>query len=190
MPPVIPNYEPSRFVAGETVTWEKSLSDFSASDGWVLKYFLRGPSRLDITCTADSNNHVATIAPVDSAKLKPGRYYLQGRVELNGEKHIITPEMLELEIAPGLDAESANFDGRSQAERIVAELDALIEKTLPGDRAEYTIDNQHKRHYSRDELMRLRNVYQQKVNGERRRKRIAAGGDFFQKVPARLVPTR
>lgn len=192
MPPVIPNYEPSRFVPGETVTWKKSLNDFSAADGWVLKYFLRGPSRLDITCTPDTevgNDHVATISPTDSAKLKPGHYYLQGRVERDGVKHIVTPEVVELEILPALDAASANFDGRSKYERIVDEIDALIEKTLPGDRAEYTVDNQHKRHYTRDELMRLRNVYQQKVNGERRRKRMAAGGDFFLKVPVRLVPT-
>lgn len=189
MPAEIPNYEPSRIVAGTTVTWKKSLADYPA-DEWTLKYFLRGPSRLDITCTSDNLDFVATIAAVDSAKLKPGRYYLQGRVEKGAEKYLVSPDMLELEVKPGLDTESANFDGRSKYERIVDEIDDLIERTLPNDRAEYEIEGERKRHYSRLELIDLRKHYQQKVNAERRAKRVEAGGDFFQTVRVRLTPVR
>ncbi len=190
MPPEISNREPSRFVAGSTVTWKKSLSDFPASDGWVLKYFLRGPSRLDVTCTADGNDFVATIAASDSAKLKTGRYWMQGRVELAGAKHLVTPDMLELEILPGLDAESANVDLRSQAERIVAEIDDLIERSTGGDTFEYEVEGHRKKTYTRTELLEVRRTYQRKVNSERRRKRVAAGGEFFQTIPVALTTVR
>lgn len=186
----VPNYEPSSFVSGSTITWRKSLSDFSAADGWVLKYFLRGPSSLNIICTADGNDHVATIAASDSAKLKPGRYWLQGRVEKDAEKYLVTPDMLELEVVTGLDAESANVDLRSRYERLVDAIDALIEKTLPGDTAEFEIEGQRKRTWSRTELIELRKTYQRKLNSLRRRQRVAAGGDFFQTVPVRLGSVR
>lgn len=190
MPLEIPNREPSRFVAGSTVTWKKLLYDFPASLGWVVKYFLRGPSRLDITCTADGDEHVAIIEASDSAKLKPGRYWMQGRVEKDGEKHVFTAGMLELEVVPGLDAESANVDLRSQAERIVAEIDDLIERSTGGDTFEYEVEGHRKKNYTRTELLELRKTYQRKVNSERRRKRMAAGGEFFQTIPVTLTTVR
>ena len=40
----IPDIEPEKFTQGETVKWTKSLSDFSASDGYVLTYEFAGGS--------------------------------------------------------------------------------------------------------------------------------------------------
>ena len=49
----IPTKEPFEIRAGDTVKWKKAVDDYRASDGWTLKYSLRGNSTtIDLTSTA------------------------------------------------------------------------------------------------------------------------------------------
>ena len=53
-----PTKEPETVRAGDTIKWKKSVSDYAASDGWTLKYSLRGQSTaIDLTSTADGDEH-------------------------------------------------------------------------------------------------------------------------------------
>lgn len=70
-----PNYEPSQFMAGDTVSWLKTLDDYPVSDGWTLNYVLRSATQhYHITCTTSGTNYLATITAVISAAYAAGTY--------------------------------------------------------------------------------------------------------------------
>src|SRR4051812_4744628 len=68
--------EPKQFIAGDTVSWTKSLSDYPASSGWTLTYEFRSTKRHTVVCAPSGSDHLATIAAVDSATFAAGRYYV------------------------------------------------------------------------------------------------------------------
>ena len=74
MAAVVPDQEPDSLVAGDTVVWTKSLSDYPSSDGWALTYAFRlqqGSGLLDVTASA-ATPFVATITATQSASMKVG----------------------------------------------------------------------------------------------------------------------
>jgi hypothetical protein len=73
-----PTIEPLEIRAGDSISWEKSLSDYPATT-WALSYRLRGPSTLDITASADDLTHAVTITAAETAALQAGEYRLFGR---------------------------------------------------------------------------------------------------------------
>lgn len=185
----LPSRPPDSFIVGTTLTWRAEFRDYSAADGWTHKTHFRGPGKvLNVTAEADGVGFLSKVAAADTKDFAAGEYYWQRFVEKDGERYPIDSGQTTFQAS--LDTVSEAYDGRSQAEHILAEIDALILRTLPGDRAEYTFGNRTKRHYSRADLLQLRNHYQQLVNAERRRARMANGGTFFQTVKARLNPTR
>ena len=63
-----PTKEPLEIRAGDTVTWKKSVDDYRASDGWTLKYSLRGNGEtIDITSTASDDAHLVSETAATSA---------------------------------------------------------------------------------------------------------------------------
>jgi hypothetical protein len=189
----LPTFEPSEITRGETVAWIKSLPSYSPADGWALTYYFRGAGKgVDVVATDDGSVYTATMTAGQSLTLSAGRYEVEGWVSKGADETLARHHVVSriVTVRQGLaDVESDTpVDGRSQAERIVAEIDDLIERTLPGDRAEYTHGNRQKRHYSRAELLQLRAHYQAIVNVERRRARVKAGGSFIQTINARFKP--
>lgn len=63
------------FSAGDSVRWNKSLTDYSPDDGWTLTYAFRGEKgdgRLDVTATNDNGTHAIYITPAESNLMRPG----------------------------------------------------------------------------------------------------------------------
>ena len=71
--------EPNVIIAGDTLTWRKSLADYPAPV-WSLSYKLVGNTTYVISTTASGSDHVATAPAVDTDLYEPGTYVLQGRV--------------------------------------------------------------------------------------------------------------
>lgn len=72
----VPSAEPSSFVAGDTVVWTKSLSDYLPSD-WTLSYSFRaedGGDLLNVTGAASGNDHSLTIPAASTNTLRPGTW--------------------------------------------------------------------------------------------------------------------
>jgi hypothetical protein len=192
----IPSNVPSEIARGETVAWSKALTDYPPADGWTLTYYFRGPNPpgVNVVAETEDSHYLLVLTAAQSLKLGVGRIDWEAWVSKGAgaelEQHRVASGSIE--IVTGLNTVSvgARVDQRSQAERIVASIDDLLERTLPGDTAEYEIGNHRKRHYTRAELLDIRREYQQIVNAERRRKRVAAGGDFFQTVKVRLTTVR
>lgn len=88
----IPTYTPTEVRIATSWLWDVSYPDFSASDGWELRLYFRGPTDLDVAwgtgIAADGSGFAVRITPAISAVLTvPGAYRLTGTVTLAGEVH-------------------------------------------------------------------------------------------------------
>jgi hypothetical protein len=180
-------FEPRSFVAGATVTWSKSLEDYPAGDGWVLKYALRGPDATGINVTAatdplDGDDFLVTIASTDSDKA-PGTYRLIAWVEKAGEKYYVVEQPLVILAKP---ADSGALDTRSDARIIYDELVALFKTKALMVQAEYLIAGRHMKFESYTELLLAIKAAAATVRQEQRLKRASEGGNFFPKVSVRF----
>lgn len=168
--------EPTRITAGDTVAWTKTISDYPASAGWVLKYRLINPSgHYDITASASGSDHAVSIDAASSAGWAAGDYALQGVVEKAGQRFTVFTERIA--VAPNLMAEAGAFDSRSAAEKILANLlanyqTASLEKAFV---QEYEIAGRRIKFNAKADWLLEINFWKREVARERRAARAAAG---------------
>lgn len=117
----IPEIEPTEIVQGDTIAWTKDLSDYSASDGWTLTYYLRGPQSLTITASASGSAHSISVSATTTAAYAFGKYKWQAYASKSGARYKVGEGSLEILQNP---ASIVGFtETRSEARQI---LDALI----------------------------------------------------------------
>lgn len=85
MAPTIPKTEPTNPVAGDSWKWDKTLSDYPASDGWQLTYYVYGPENITIAwgteVTASGDTFEVRVPATKTDDLTSfGAYELVGRV--------------------------------------------------------------------------------------------------------------
>lgn len=155
--------EPRSVTAGDSWSWTRALADYPASAGWTLTYYLSlGPAApKTITCTADGDNHVATVAATAS-DWAPGDYHWTSRVEKDGELHTADSGVLTVQPDP-----SATVDRRTHAEKCLAAVTAVLEGRTGDSIAEYEIDGVKAKHLAPADLLRLRGFYLRAVRRER-----------------------
>jgi len=102
MAAAIPTKEPESLVAGDTWKWERSLSDYLASDSWVLAYYLRksGSSAITVTSSANVDAHLVTVAAATTAAYTPGTWDFRGYVTKSTERFEVFNGVLEIETNP------------------------------------------------------------------------------------------
>jgi hypothetical protein len=130
-----PTTEPLTFTAGFSVSWDKSLSDYPATD-YLLTYVaapIAGGEAKTITCAASVNTHEARLTPAQAAQYDAGTYRLTGYVSdiaTDGEttKAVIYNGRLTVYASP-----YANVDTRTFAESVLADLQQTY-SALAGNR--------------------------------------------------------
>ncbi len=134
-----PTIEPLTFRAGDSVSWERDVTDYPA-DEWTLTYSIRGPVNLNITATADGTTFAATITAANSATLQAGEYQLFGRVTdgtsvvtVYDAKLIVEPNFAdENVVAPG-------YDPRSFAKKMLDCIEGMMLGIMPHPEESYTL---------------------------------------------------
>lgn len=179
---IIPTIEPGTATAGDTIQWSKSLPDYPASAGWVLKYALRGVSgSIDITCTASGPSYLASgILPATA-----GEYTLQGFVTNGAEKHTIYSGKIKL--TPDISAVSGTYDGRSHAKRVLDAIESVIEGRATRGDQELTIDGTRLVRMTAEQLKLLRTYYRNEYNAEQRAENVRNGRGSGRKVVVRFT---
>jgi len=121
------NSEPTQFRAGEIVEWPKSLSAYSAADGWSLFYRLVNESNAytAIEGTADGTGFVITIPAATTANYVAGKYALYGWVSKSAELYEVYNA--ECEVLVDLKALTAGYDIRPHVKKVLDALEAVIE---------------------------------------------------------------
>lgn len=136
----IPTIEPTAFFAGDTVKWDKSFSDYPASGGWTLTYYLRGTNTYtvnQITTTGDTFN--VNIPAATTATYAAGDYWLFGFVTKGTERFQIYSG--QVEVKPNQATLSSTYDGRTHVQIVLDALEAAIEGVATREELSYTVNS-------------------------------------------------
>lgn len=164
--------EPEEVIVGDTWTWSRSFSDYPASQGWVLTYYVKNDTQsFQISCTANGNDHVATMSAANSAALVPGTYRYWARISLSGTSYTVAQG--ELKLLPNPAAQGA-YDFRTTATRIVDALEQLALRRA-GGRQQVTVDGIAMVFDTQADIIKALGYWRQQVANEQQADRIAKG---------------
>ncbi len=177
MAQTVPSRIPATLQAGDTLTWQVSLTDYPASAGWTLKYrLINAAGKIDISSSASGDDHLISVSAATSATYTPGAYSVTAYVENVGATQRYTIESgMSATVAPNLAASSATtYDTRSSAAKALAAVNTWLEtKSLAV--AEYEILGRRMKYIPIAELLALRSKLQAEVGREDAAARAAAG---------------
>jgi len=177
--------EPLAVTAGDSVAWERALSDYPASAGWVVTYALRGPGTpINLTATAAGDVHVIDLAASATASWVAGRYLVAGFATKTTERATFYEGALD--VAPNPATLAAGYDARSHARRALEAIEAVLERRAAADQLAYTINGRSLQRTPFAELIVIRDRYRRDVASEDAAQRLAQGlGN-----PRRTIRTR
>lgn len=183
----IPTTEPARVRAGDTVTWLKSLADYPASAGWALCYrLINAGSKIDITTSASGADHLVSVLPATTADWGAGEYTLLAWVSDGTNR--VTLDSTRLTILPNLAAASGGYDSRTQARKMLENIDAALLSLSSGERLAVVEAAVNQRNFKYDftGLMKLRNLYAAQVRSEENAERASLGLGSRNKLNVRF----
>ena len=172
---------PDKITAGDSVSWKDdaardNLDNAVTSADWVLKYYIRGDKALEITGTANGQGWLTTITAAQSATLTAGGYFWQAVATKGDERITLGSGTLTVAANLAFSGNVGTFDGRSEAEKALAAINAEISARLNGGTAEeYTIGNRSLKKTPMRDLVALQSRYKTIVTRERQAEKIAQG---------------
>ena len=167
-----PTSEPTAFRAGETVAWSRELPEYSADDGWVLKYRIfwpSGASAQTLLTVGDGTVHTMSISASESALLQSGPASLWAYVaRMTGAPAVL--ERVDLgvtavQIGANLINQAA-LDPRSINERCLDDLRTALASYVTGGSAhvaEYQIGDRTMKFRSLREIQDLVAYYEREI---------------------------
>jgi hypothetical protein len=173
-----PTIEPATIVAGDTLTWQKSLADYPA-DTWTLKYrLLNATGKIDITATASGTDHLVSVSSATSAAYTAGDYDYLCWVEkgTGPTAERVSVASGRITVKPNLAALNT-YDGRSNA-RIIYEGLVTAYKAAVTSRAfvaEYEIAGRRMKFNGKADWLTELNYWKAQVAAEDRAEKIADG---------------
>ena len=158
--------EPKQIIAGDSVTWTRQISGYSALDGWALSYYLAkaGTPLTTVSSVPSGADYVITLAAATTVAFVAGVYRWTASVAKGLERKTIDAGSIEIMPNP-----ASNYDPRTHADRCLAAIEAALEKRIGDPMLSYKIDGIEAVKIPHTELIRLRAFYAAKVrrqNGE------------------------
>lgn len=174
---------PVRITIGDTVTWDESLSDYPASDSWIVSYNFTNKDAQFSSAHAivDVDDHRITI---DTSDLEDGSYDYTKKVTDTSET--FTLERGTLEVEPDLSADTAGVDRRSFAAIALANIEDMLKGKATKDQTSYSLNGRALSRYSVDELREWRAELRVEVRGEQQKVRVRNGKKSHANVRARM----
>lgn len=163
--------EPLNFVAGDTVKWKRSLSDYKYSDGWRLKYSARGAAAINLTASADGDDHLITILAATSAGYTVGTYYWIAHVEKDAERYTIDDGYFE--VKANLATATSITDRLITLQGNIDAINAFLGQNFKY--ASYSIAGRSLSNYSAADLYILKDRMQRELNKLRDENKLKRG---------------
>lgn len=185
MTATVPTVEPASVVAGDTLTWKRTLADYPAGT-WTLKYrLINSAGKFDITAAASGTDHLVTVSSTTSGGYTAGDYAWTAWVEKTGER--VTVGSGTITVQPNI-AALTTLDARTDAAKILDQLQAayIAYTASSGHVAEYEIAGRRMKYRSASEILTQINFWEARVASEKRAERIAAGLGGGNKVQVRF----
>jgi len=169
----IPYIEPNSFTAGDSVSWYKSLPDYSPADGWSLAYRFKanGHDDIPVAATTSGTDFLVSISATVSATFSASDWYWYARVTKGSEVHVVQQGRTEVSANP----DTSTADPRSLTKRTLDAIQAAILGAASKDELSMSVDGLALSYRSLDELSRLEVRYQARYNRELGAERQARG---------------
>jgi hypothetical protein len=167
---------PDQFAAGSTVKYNRTLADYSAADGWVLKLYVAGVDITDaVLGTANGTTWDMVLSAAATAKLRAGTYQWRELVSKSGETYIAASGTVV--ITPNIATVGAG-DLQSFEERMLPIVEAVLAGRIPADAESYQIAGRAVTKIPAKELLEIRDRFVVAIRAQRR------AGQFGQTVLA------
>lgn len=155
---------PRRLMAGVTLQWEETLVDYSAADGWTLKYALRHPTntRIDLASTASGSAFAFSVPSTTTATWQAGTYTWRAYVERAGERFEVGAGSIEIE--PDFVA-ATTLDGRTLARKALDDARAALAAWTP-TRRRYRIGDREVEFNDTAEIIKIISYWEAEVAKE------------------------
>lgn len=137
MTATIPTAEPQEIIAGDTLQWTRSLTDYPPADSWVLSYALVNErTRIDLTASDNGDGtHLVSVAASVTADYLPGSYQWQAFATKAAERFTVGHGALRV-VANYAAGESV--DTRTHARRMLDALEVRLQMRAPDDILSYS----------------------------------------------------
>ena len=170
--------QPDILIAGDTLNFLTETPGYSAADGWVLTLYLikraTGGSITTIVGSAEGANHRFTVSATTTAGWTAGDYSWAGRVAKGSEKYSIENVRQQLVVLQDPATAVNGFDGRSQAEKALADAKTALAAWSPTTRR-YKIGEREMEFSSKGDIVGLIHYWQNELARERRAAALAKG---------------
>lgn len=157
----IPTTEPAAVIAGDTIKWTKSLTDFPAST-YTLSYVLHLESAVAATpiifnATAAGDDHAVTVAAATSALWAAGDYVWTSYATAGSERYTVDAGRVTVKRNPASIA--AGTDLRSHSKIVLDAIEGVLEGRASKDQEEYRIGDRMLKRTPIKDLIELRSLY-------------------------------
>lgn len=158
---------PAKISAGLTFSKLVTLTGYPATE-WVLSVALRGPGVIDMTGTAEGNQHRLEADATTTAAFVPGHYAYSARVKRG--IYVVEVDFGTVNVLADLVQTSGGQDMRTHARITLENIRAVIENRATQDQQRYQIGtNNSNRELWRTpmaDLLKLETMYAARVRAE------------------------
>ena len=180
----IPIIEPSEIVAGDTLKFKKSLSDYPATIWTLTYYLLKSGTQITFSGTADGTDHFINIANTVTALYTAGIYKWEAYISKTGERYKIAEGTITIKTT--LATQTTGYDARSHVKTVLDALESLLEGKASRDVMNITIGGQSISKLTPDELRKWRNEYRSQYQAEIEKENIKNGKPSKRRILTRL----
>jgi hypothetical protein len=177
---------PFEITAGDSVTWDKSFSNYPADDGWVISYALvKGDNQITFNGGASGAVHRVALGATDTNGWDAGVYSYQVKLTKGDDK--VTVESGTVTIVADYSAATAGLDARTHFFKMRDALRALSEGKATDDQLSLSINNRSISKMAPSEVLEWLNHYEALCMNEMRKERARRGKSTGQIVKARFT---
>lgn len=164
---------PKTVTAGLSFQATVNLSDYPAPE-WELRAFLRGKQNIDLLAAADGVLHVFSADAATTAAWATGAYWYSLRATKGTQ--VVEIAKGQIDVLPDLATVTGTYDGRTENQKALEAIDAVLAKRATLDQERYRINNRELYRTPIGDLMKLRSFY---VAAVRREKNANCGKSTF-----------
>lgn len=168
-----------KLIAGDTLNFYVDVADYPSTDGWSLSYTLvprnASSTRITINAVPEGSGYRVQVGQSVTAGWASGDYVWSSAVSKAGERYTVGQGSLV--IAPDPTVLAPGFDGRSQAEKSLADAETALStfKSTQGRVKKYTIGQRSMEFESAAEILQIISFWRLRVSSERAAQSIADG---------------
>lgn len=175
----------SEIIAGDTLDFTTSVSDYPPSDGYTLSYRLiprTSGTAIEFDATEDDGDYRVEVGPSTTADWAAGEYSWVCYVSKAGVRYTVDSGLVTILPDPAV---IAAYDSRSHARVTLDAIEAIIENRATLDQQEYSIAGRSLKRMTVEELLMFRDRYRAQVYAETQAENVR-NGKSAGKVTVRL----